>query len=777
MRKPRRKILSGLLILALASGMTPLAIYAADYEATTPDKDPFGLSVGAFATPGVEITDNDADEIPAPRAAAQAANIEKIPMAAGTYNADDIAAINKIITINWSGSGATPELAPDDGSSVPDGWGFVEWSDDPTDKRVTKLDLVDRDMTISLDLSDLTALEELDLAYNNFTEINLSQNTALVRLSLLANNLEAIDLSHNTELVDLNIGGNGLADIDISQNTLLEALNCADNKLTSLDISGLTALKELRCNYNEIAALDVSGSATLEYLACGTDDFLISLDVSGCTALKELDCYVSEGGKGGPTFTSREGVLDTLDASGCIALETIYCDGNMLTSLNVSGCSALETLYCRSNELTSLDVSDCIALKLFNCSENHIPVIDLSASSALSYLACASNELTSLDPSGLTLLEELWCGDNKFTALDVSGMTSLVTLDCMSGGIDGVLTALDVSGCTSLETLFCGDNKLTSLDVSGLTALVSLYCPGSELKALDLSECSSLEMLMCYNNKLATLDVSDCTALTTLHCHSNNMTSKSSVMGFTGVWDGMNFSFDPQNTGGSTPDPKPNPEPDNESDDNDDDADNGSSGGGGYYSGGTTSAAAAKPSPTIVTQAQGVNSVNTAVAEGGSARLLNPGMIALGVMQAMDNAAGVNEMNINADSLAQGGAVDVRVTFNPGSATKDVNLAGSTLSENAAITKNTFERYFENIFSTVELAQEGDYGMTVGVAAKLDSRLAGAEALYFYSYDTTANTYRRLPITEYWIDANGYVHFNTNTGGIIVITDSPLERR
>jgi len=49
--------------------------------------------------------------------------------------------------------------------------------------------------------------------------------------------------------------------------------------------------------------------------------------------------------------------------------------------------------------------------------------------------------------------------------------------------------------------------------------------------------------------------------------------------------------------------------------------------------------------------------------------------------------------------------------------------------------------------------------------------------LYFYSYDKAANIYRRIEKPAYWIDKNRYLHFTTEYGGDIIVSDGPLERK
>ena len=83
------------------------------------------------------------------------------------YNSDDIAAINNIIATN--GLAWTPWSA--DETTPPFDWNAsaVIWSDDPTNKRVTELDLYDMNLSGVLDVGSLPALQELTCWDNQLT--------------------------------------------------------------------------------------------------------------------------------------------------------------------------------------------------------------------------------------------------------------------------------------------------------------------------------------------------------------------------------------------------------------------------------------------------------------------------------------------------------------------------------------------------------------------------------------------------------------------------------
>ena len=107
----------------------------------------------------------------------------------------------------------------------------------------------------------------------------------------------------------------------------------------------------------------------------------------------------------------------------------------------------------------------------------------------------------------------------------------------------GIQSLAGLEYFTSLTWLDCSGNQLTSLPAlpPNLTELDCKYNQLTSLPALP----SGMEILICSHNKLTSLDVTGL-PLRWLDCRNNNMAS-SAVKGFTGVWDGLNYFFYPQN--------------------------------------------------------------------------------------------------------------------------------------------------------------------------------------------------------------------------------------
>ena len=141
---------------------------------------------------------------------------------AGDFNTGDIAVINAIIDNN--GLGWTKDNVAD-GDTIPVDWTGVIWSADNTNKRITSLNIGNKNLTGTLDVSGLSALTDLACNDNQLTALNISANASLKILHCYENNLTSLDISANAALVTLQCSGNQITTINISNNPALLIFN------------------------------------------------------------------------------------------------------------------------------------------------------------------------------------------------------------------------------------------------------------------------------------------------------------------------------------------------------------------------------------------------------------------------------------------------------------------------------------------------------------------------------------------------------------------------
>ena len=161
-------------------------------------------------------------------------------------------------------------------------------------------------------IADLTGIEFLPYLTTihindcDLTTVDLSENTALEILDLRKNHLTELDVSNNTSLTYVCVDSNMLEEIDVSNNTALECLTCASNNISDMDLSSNTSISILSVEHNPLTELTLGNSTELYYLNCMDTD-LSELNISSVPLI--LQAY-TDGECCGAGFIS----IDTLDS-------------------------------------------------------------------------------------------------------------------------------------------------------------------------------------------------------------------------------------------------------------------------------------------------------------------------------------------------------------------------------------------------------------------------------------------------------------------------------
>ena len=336
-----------------------------------------------------------------------------------------------------------------------------------------------------IDVSNNTALSQVNINYSNVETINLAGCTDLRTLLMTKTDIATIDLRGLSKLVTLYAPKNSKLEDILHDNTsgAYDNLHNMDFKdcplLTQIDhLEVCKNIKILKCQNCDLTSLDIHDDAKLELLLCSGNSRLTTINVAE-NALKRLECANCD--------------LSTLSVTSNPNLNYLDCSGNKLETIDLSSNPALKELYCYSNRLTSLDLSANPALTKLRISNNLIPTLDLTNN---------------------PLIEDFYL--NNCHANTITGFEALSNLKvCKANNND--LTAIDFTNLTALETLLLTNNKLTELDMTPCTNLKTLFCDaqggynedGRWLKVLKLNS-SNLTALKCDNNSLLTLDLSNC---------------------------------------------------------------------------------------------------------------------------------------------------------------------------------------------------------------------------------------------------------------------------
>ncbi len=456
----------------------------------------------------------------------------------------------------------------------------------------------------SLDLRNLTALEELTFWGCGLTEVKLANNESLRICYANSNRLTSFDLTQAPAIELLSIKGNLLTELDVSCSPELVTLLASSNNLKSLDIRNHKKLKRVEAETNKLTAFCVSGCTELQKCYINNNDIAV-LDLSGCNVLKEL--YAE--------FTN----IQSVDLTDCTALEILWLGFNKLTSVDLSGLTNLKQVRLLENPLTSLSVPDApLETFYWGGGEYTIDVDDITFD--LSTLpgnfdpACAfdwvggtaDGNILTLDVLGDSLVsynyyadpaKERYVGTVNLIVIyhrpHVDGQIDEQSFPCLhfrnyvlnniDTDSDGILSQeeinavkeldlrqyiiwdlqgieyftelekLNISGCiigkldlganTKLLELDCSWNRLGDLNISGCTNLTKLITTGNSLHILALTNFPNLQYLNCSYSGLYALDVSGCPALETLDCSMNNIPALD--VGYNSLLKVLNCSSNP----------------------------------------------------------------------------------------------------------------------------------------------------------------------------------------------------------------------------------------
>ena len=113
---------------------------------------------------------------------------------------------------------------------------------------------------ISLDVSDNSALQDLDLYYNNITNLTLGANPSLLNISCEANPLTSLDVSKVTSLRYFSCSNNQLSELDLSKNINLEQIWCRRNQFSVEALNRLFGTLNNKSVFSNNKQITISGN-------------------------------------------------------------------------------------------------------------------------------------------------------------------------------------------------------------------------------------------------------------------------------------------------------------------------------------------------------------------------------------------------------------------------------------------------------------------------------------------------------------------------------------
>jgi internalin A len=291
---------------------------------------------------------------------------------------------------------------------------------------LTELDLHNNQINDISPLTNLVALEDLDLSANN----QISDISVLANLT----NLTRLRLLYIEQISDIS---------PLSALTSLDYLGLVENQITNISpLSSLTNLTWLFLADNQISDITpLSGLSSLTRLSLGTNPISDLSPLSDLTSLEHL-------------YLDRSQISDITALSDLTNLYWLWAYNNQIS--DISALSGLTNLH-------NLDLDD-----------NQISDITALANLTSLYgLGLVNNQISDIAAlSGLTDLQTLGLDDNQISDITaLANLTSLYRLTLMNNQISDISA---LSGLTNnLHNLGLDDNQIS--DITALANLTSLY--------------------------------------------------------------------------------------------------------------------------------------------------------------------------------------------------------------------------------------------------------------------------------------------------------------
>ncbi|MDE6078831.1 MAG: hypothetical protein K2G35_02065 [Duncaniella sp.] len=440
-----------------------------------------------------------------------------------------------------------------------------------------------RNRLVTVTIDERHAIKYIDFSDNNLSEgFSFLQLLNVSTLNVANNEFTEVDLRDLEACVDLNLSGNYLTTVAMPDYLPLESFDISNNSfsLTTLPLPGNIAnyvyapqknvplpvkapTVNLSANY-----LDVDGQTT-SYVWRKADGTVVPTDeITGTegrfrfinTELGFVYCEMSH-----PLFPdfAGENILKTtqVETAGMpthvFATFTTAEEGEALLSLAAeaentgiyidwAGNDDLEqyTLTTTYRAFTAKTYPG-VTVKCYSYDENdgmtvfsigNVKLNDMDAS-AMKKVYCFSSYDTGLDldkiklPANKAILEELNLEGNNISSIDLSGYDALRMLDLASNKF----TTFDSSNLPALELISLAYNGLTSVKLNN-PILWQAALVANELTELDLSGVPAMEQLYLSNNKLSELDITKTPNLKSLTIDRNNFTFATLPDFFDGIY-------------------------------------------------------------------------------------------------------------------------------------------------------------------------------------------------------------------------------------------------
>ena len=329
----------------------------------------------------------------------------------------------------------------------------------------------------TLDLNNITKLEEIDVRLNHLNKLDLSESYKLAIEDIKAGWQKTKSGSRYANNVYVfNIPGG------ISETTVTDA-NSPNYyvRFTKMKSKEKVAGKLDERLYEYMSEQAKKSSKSIDDWAA--EQTSLNINDLGVKSIAYLDMYMPKL----KTLHVNDNELKELDLSGFSQIAYVYANNNNIRVLKVRNKNNIHTLEVSNNELTALPLGMMTELSILKCENNDIETLYPNVCPYMTELHCSGNALTELVLDKLTRLRELKCSDNRFAKSNFvlpSSIANLWIFEAKRCFED--MTEIDLTSATGIKRIdVSGNAALTTLRISeNATSLQYLYASDCNLKEI-----------------------------------------------------------------------------------------------------------------------------------------------------------------------------------------------------------------------------------------------------------------------------------------------------
>ena len=341
----------------------------------------------------------------------------------------------------------------------------------------------------TLDLNNITKLEEIDVRLNHLNKLDLSESYKLAIEDIKAGwqkTKSGSRLAHNVYVFNISGG--------ISETTVID--DTTPNyyvRFTKMKSKEKVAGKLDERLYEYMSEQAKKSSKSIDDWAA--EQTSLNINDLGVKSIAYLDMYMPKL----KTLHVNDNELKELDLSGFSQIAYVYANNNNIRVLKVRNKNNIHTLEVSNNELATLPLDMMTELSILKCENNGIETLYPNVCKNMTELHCSGNALTELVLDKLTGLRELKCSDNRFVASNFvlpSNIANLLVFEAKRCLED--MTEIDLTSATGIKRIdVSGNAALTTLRISeNATSLQYLYASDCNLKEIGEWERGQMSLVV-----------------------------------------------------------------------------------------------------------------------------------------------------------------------------------------------------------------------------------------------------------------------------------------